>query len=182
MDEYYRGVHEALARPEVGFVELLLWGFGIFIAILLVIFIGKFVKTVITQRVRHIHYYGIDFDSLKEMLETGLLSEEEYQRIRKRVAERLAEELTEEKKPGASRISMPAGKVPSAPKPGILQQTSIPGKGEPGDEQLPMASVAARPEPSKGKKPLDLEGMFRAGLLTAEEYEKLREFFRDKGI
>ena len=61
MEEYYRGVQRALQQPEMDFVELLLWGFGNFIAILFVIFIGKFIKTIITQRIQQIQYYGMDF-------------------------------------------------------------------------------------------------------------------------
>lgn len=180
MEEYYRGVQRALQQPEMDFVELLLWGFGIFIAILFVFFIGKFIKTIITQRIQQIRYYGMDFEGLKRMLDTGLLSEEEYQQIRKKVAERLAEEMAQETGPAAPRLSVPVQKPAPTPKAGWPPETPLPRGGKPGDEKTTVPSLPAGRGPSKGKKALDLEGMFKAGLITAEEYEKLAQFFRDK--
>ena len=180
MEEYYRGVQRALQQPEMDFVELLLWGFGIFIAILFVFFIGKFIKTIITQRVQQIQYYGMDFEGLKRMLDTGLLSEEEYQKIRKKVAERLAEEMTQETGPAAPRLSVPVQKPAPTPGLGWPPETPLPRGGKPGNEKTTVPSLPADRGPSKGKKALDLEGMFKAGLVTAEEYEKLAQFFRDK--
>ncbi len=180
MDEYYRGVQQALQQPEMGFVELLLWGFGIFIAVLLVIFVGKVIKTIITQRVQQIRYYGVDFEGLKQMLDTGLLSEEEYQKVRKKVAERLAEEMAQERRPAAPGLSVPAQKPATTPKPGWPRETPIPRGVGPGNEKITVPSMPAGRGPSKGKKALDLDGMFKAGLITAEEYEKLAQFFRDK--
>ena len=180
MEEYYRGVQRALQQPEMDFVELLLWGFGIFIAILFVIFIGKFIKTIITQRIQQIRYYGMDFEGLKRMLDTGLLSEEEYQQIRKKVAERLVEEVAQKTGPAASGLSVLAQKPAPTPKAGWPPETPLPRGGKPGNDKTTVPSLPAGRGPSKGKKALDLEGMFKAGLITAEEYEKLAQFFRDK--
>lgn len=180
MGEYYRGVQRALERPETDFVEMLLWGFGIFIAVLFVILISKFIKSLITQRVHQVRYYGMDFDELKRMLETGLLSEEEYARIRKKVAERLAEELAQEKRAAAPNLSVSAQKPTARPTAGWLPEASVPQGRERVDAKTSVPTMPSSRGPSKSKKALDLDGMFKAGLITEEEYEKLSQFFRDK--
>ncbi len=153
--------------------DLILW-YVIFTVVVVV-----FVVLILIFRSFLIHRTGrtgeptIDFDSLHKMKDTGLISDEEMSRAREAIKKYMIASLEGEKK--EEKITdIPAHerkKTPEEIKP--KPRIEVP--------ETPLHDVSPPKEPGGKKKPpqkpLDVEDLYRKGLLTEEEYEKLRDFF-----
>lgn len=149
----------ASARDDI--LEMLYWGGGLIFAMLLLFVLQKAIRHGIESRVRSIHRQaGIDFNDVERMGRTGLLSEEEKAKVKKAIAKTYSIEArdTVEKNiaPEAWRTREKTPAAQSSP-------CSPPEKAR-GMDQPPL----------REQKTIDLEALLERGLITPEEYERLK--------
>jgi hypothetical protein len=154
------------------------------------------------------HLPGFDLSALGDMRKKGLLSEEEFRRLRDVVVRQAVEG---EKQPPASdtdpqlaavlaaaatggalierKAKVARAMMETRPAPSVTPNVAAPT--HPAAAPAPDAAHA-RPSPqpaatslpesdtaeSKKNKPLDIEALLERGLISREEYERLRQHFR----
>lgn len=80
---------EGLAKSleDSSFINVLLWGIAVFGIIIILFLLTIFLKKYYEKRVKSIYVKGIDYKDLDRMKRTGLVSEEEMAKIKKKMAE-----------------------------------------------------------------------------------------------
>jgi hypothetical protein len=135
-------------------VEMLYWGGGLVFAMLLLFVLQKAIRHGIESRVRSIHRKtGIDFTDVERMSQTGLLTEEEKARVKKAIAKTYSIE---------ARETVEKNMAPEAWQ--GLEKTPHPG----------VPPAPPRPGGAQTRKTVDLEALLERGLITPEEYERLK--------
>ena len=86
--EFLNQVGKAISDPSLEFINLLIYGFFFMVFMILLGLLVFILPSFVERRVRKIHHFGISLDDLKQMKETGLLSEDEYKKARQRIAQR----------------------------------------------------------------------------------------------
>lgn len=171
----------AVAQDDI--MEMLYWGGGLIFAMLLLFVLQKAIRHGIESRVRSIHRQaGIDFDDVNRMSQTGLLTEEEKAKVKKAIAKTYSLEAREtvERNIGDT--------VYNSLSPAPTAQSSVNAdspemRRRATEVDAPRQSGAAadgstRPRPSSagtaGQKAIDLDTLLERGLITPEEYERLK--------
>jgi len=186
-------------------LALLYWIFAATLALILLFFIARVVRNIVAHRVRQIEEFGMDFDAVAEMLDRGLLTPEEAQRVKSVLARHFsrlhqrkfspktedAETLSPESiaatlAPGAKPA--PSAEVPFRPpgKPAVAapgaEKAGGKAPGAAGGREIAPAAKPSGPEEKtpEVELPLDILDMYQAGMITPEELDALRRFYAER--
>ncbi|MBN1902022.1 SHOCT domain-containing protein [Candidatus Sumerlaeota bacterium] len=135
-------------------------------AIILIFLIAKLLKATVNSRIRKITNFTMDFDDLKEMRKTGLISNEEFERIRSGLVKRFVQTPSVEPAESGEKFV-----EKSAPNPKL---------------ELDLKQTMENPAPAPGKtgrpssQPIDIDDLLKKGLITQEEFQKLSEINQKK--
>lgn len=172
-----------------GELNFLYWIFGATFGLILLFVIARLVRNIVAGRVRQIERFGMDFDSVADMLDKGLLSSEEAKRVKSVLARhfsQLYDKKPAEKSPGPSIFSAEAElatavegaqKQPSSTPRGQPAQTAPASAVEPGATTEQQPPSASRPDLESVELPPDVMDMHEAGMITDEELVALRRFY-----
>ncbi len=158
MNNYFGNFISFLGESD--FVELTLYAVGFFLSIIMIIIVALVVKGVVNRKVRKVKHYRMDLNALTKMRRTGLVSEEEYKRIKSKLIQRFMESTpTEEQKPPEKGQELPL-KLP------------------PINIAKPEVQIGAtRPSPRpRETRPVDINDLLKKGLISPEEYRQLSSF------
>jgi hypothetical protein len=165
MDNYFNYFSRSLENSD--FIRLTYQAFGIFVAIILLFLIAKFLKAAVNSRIRRINNITMDFSDLKQMRKTGLISDDEYEKIRSGLVKRFVQTPSPESiQPGEKLIEIPPLKANQDKE---LQQTG-------------QIFSSSRKSEKPSFQPIDIEDLLNKGMISAEEYQKLSAFDRKKNI
>ena len=162
----YLGTFEK-AFENADFIKLTYQALGIFFALVVLFILALAIKTFVNSRIRKIALYSMDFKDLKKMRRTGLVSAEEYERIKSGIVKHFIKDTGAGKEKAEK-----AGQV-------IPGSTGLPKD----DRKSPPPFVPAPPSPPSPKaktQPIDIDELLKRGLITPEEYQKLTEIHRKK--
>ena len=129
---------------------------------------------------------SITFDSLKQMERTGLLTEDELEKARQAVKKYFLQQMEEEKKLAESR-HQPL--IPLTPE--EIARQNFRGNDSSGvikekkklDEEFISGRIGIKKTKEKsskqqtGEKAIDVEALYKKGIISEEEYHKLTDFF-----
>lgn len=165
MGKYLTTFEKAFENAD--FIDLTYQAFGIFIALIVLFIIGLAIKSFVNTRIRKIGQFSMDFNDLKKMRRTGLVSEVEYEKIKSGLISRFIKDTGEDKEI--------RGKTDrKIPEPSLSNRREI-KTGMP-----PVSSPLPSPKPSSHKKPVDIDDLLKRGIITPEEYQKLSEISHKK--
>lgn len=178
-------------------LSTLYWMFGFAVAFILLFIVARLLRNIAGGRVRQIEEFGMDFDSVASMLEKGMLSPEEAKKVKSVLARHFKtlyekpkdarpdapvhsaeEELAAALEAGQETPSAPAEPAPepSAP-PDQLGATDSASPAEPATQPpAPSSTPPPADDPAAGV-PMDVVDMYRAGMITRDEFEALRRFY-----
>jgi hypothetical protein len=167
---------------------LIYWIFGATVALIVLFIVGRLVRNVVGMRVRQVDEFGMDFDSVADMLDKGLLTPEEAKRVKavlarhfkklydRKLSDEPARSAEEEL---ADEIAREGGELPAAPaapdrspKPATV---ATPTESSPAPS--PPSTPQAEPDGESVELPLDIMDMYRAGMISDEELEALRRVY-----
>jgi uncharacterized membrane protein len=160
---YVEQFSRAISYEKIDFTGAIMLTFGAMLAILLLFLIAKVVKKITESRVRHIHYIGMDFDDVEKMHKEGLISDQEYRRI----------------KSSLSRQALEQAKPPEEKPKGNLKSIPLEEEGKLGAERV--APEPQQPSSKASATALTIEDMRKAGLISEDEYRELSSFFKPEG-
>jgi hypothetical protein len=105
-----------------GDLTFLLWIFGATLALIFLFMIARLVRNLTSGRVHQIREFGMDFDSVADMLDKGLLSKEEAGRVKSVLARRFQAHFDKKPAPTLAELEVealsPPPGVPDSPSPG----------------------------------------------------------------
>ncbi|MCD6386683.1 hypothetical protein J7M23_13030 [Candidatus Sumerlaeota bacterium] len=156
--------------------KLILWYFFFTFLIIFLFLLVIFLRHYFKHRRRRSNSFMIDLTSLEKMQRTGLLSDDEIKRTKEILKKYIVETIDKEKesKPPLSPVQ-PDKLTAKKFKPSIPEVNAESKKPEP--ETAPLQKTAKKkPE----QRPIDVEDLYRKGVITEEEYNKLCEFFKKK--
>ncbi|MFH0794919.1 MAG: hypothetical protein V2A74_12910 [bacterium] len=201
-DLFGQGWSQAFSRHD--FVELIFWCFGFLAAIIVLFIVSKWIKAGVTRRVTRLSVFGMGFDDLEHMKRSGLISEDEIKMVRRRMSERILEAAKEDKVGDKNRFlaeqlaqqlaagSSAPGSDNQAPwtRPrGPVPPDLVPSQGGSPTHAPPQTPVVPHSSKvksdlssgkSSGAKPVDLDSLRQKGIISDEEYQRLRDFFEEK--
>jgi len=163
MGNYITDFGRALGNSE--FIKLTFQAFGVFVGIIILFLIAKIIKSTINTKIKNIKNLSIDFNDVKRMRRTGLISEEEFENIKtglvKQFVDTQAADVTGE----------------STAKPPAQETFHLPVKK---DQPSPMASpkTPKSPPTSSGSSAIDIDDLLKRGIITREEFQRLSEISR----
>jgi len=150
------------ALDNADFIKLTYQAFGILIALIVLFLLAMAIKSLINTRIRKIGTFSMDLDDIKKMRKTGLLSEEEYNKIRSGLIRRFIKDTGEENQ----NPEKPGGKIPGSAISGVR------------DIKIPISPALSAPlaaEHTPKTKPVDIDDLLKRGIITPEEYQKLSQ-------
>lgn len=165
--------------------DMVLWG-GVFLgAMVILFFVQKILAVLIGRQVKGVlPETAIDTDDVEKMARTGLLSDEEKERVRKaivrqtlaasqaavaRTAPMSAEALLLAEAEKQKRAAGEGGSEPEAPKPSPVLPAARANPQAADRAQEPTGLA----KPARTKPAVDLDALLEKGLITKEEYEQL---------
>lgn len=163
MDNYFNYFSRSLENSE--FIRLTYQAFGIFVAIILLFLFARFLKVTITGRIRKIGNITMDFKDLKQMRLTGLISDDEYEKMRSGLVKRFTQTPSTES--STSEVNL----------------TGIPPMMERPDEKLKQTYALSPQSPQtsqKSSQPTNIDDLLKRGLISNEEYQKLSEIDHER--
>ena len=165
MGNYLDGI--ARVFEDSDFLELTYYAIGVLVAIVAVIIIAMVLKATINRRIRKIQNFSMDLDDLKKMQRTGLISEEEYKKMKSSLIKRYTRETMKE----------PSGSGAESPLTSPDREIPVTGRKNMGKSIIPTPS--SPPEKSTSK-PIDIDVLLKKGLISKEEYQKLSHLSQSK--
>ena len=158
-----------------------------FIIIFLVLGVVIFRTLYRNRRLKNIQP-TITYESLDKMRKTGLISEEEYQHTRETIRKHILASIEEEKSGAAAAKDPLTPKHPREIAQEIEKETLLKNEKSkiPDDANSRIEQVLKEfhPEPRKKEtpvkekqRPIDVEDLYRRGVISEEEYKQLRSFF-----
>lgn len=161
--------------------ELVLWAVALLVGMIILFFVQKVVRAAIDSKVRGVRWQvGIAPDTLDRMSRTGLLSEEEMKKVRQAIARAQMEEAKSAIESRQAKEKGAAAKPVKATVAAVAGAESL--DAPPREARPPVAEPARTAAPSAGrsskapaeKAGIHLEDLLARGLITREEYERLR--------
>jgi uncharacterized protein YutE (UPF0331/DUF86 family) len=150
------------ALDNADFIKLTYQAFGILIALIVLFLLAMAIKSLVNTRIRKTGIFSMDLEDIKKMRRTGLLSEEEYNKIRSGLIKRFIKDTGEENR----NPEKPGGRIPE---PAISGGRDIKIPISP----APSATLATEHTPKT--KPVDIDDLLKRGIITPEEFQKLSE-------
>ena len=183
-----------------GQIDLLYWLFGGTLALIVLFFLSRLIRNVIGYRVRQVEEFGMDFDSVADMLDRNLLTPEEAKRVKSALSRHFQQMYEKKSKKPETTTALPEEAVdalqskddrpvssPASPESKTQQvrpPDHVPHGGPP-----PAHPTAAQPKQTSAPPPdeidsveipIDVLDMYEAGMITDEEMEALRKFYATK--
>ncbi len=117
-------------------------GFGVLLIVILFL-LRLLIRSAVNKRVKSIHADGMGFMDVEQMRKKGLITEEEYKGVRKRLAERQLKQMKEQEESKKTVELLHA--VEMNPE---LARTLIPIESKPNPPSLQSAAIKSPPSPS----------------------------------
>lgn len=191
-----------ISISDSDYKHFLFWGVVLVVGMLVLFIVQRVVRYGVQSRISSIHReLGMRPEDLDRMAKSGLLSEEEKKRVQESIARNLSRETQEalrrkaEGKKSAEEIlasslgpdSRPGGDaVPRTTEAGRTNSShAVESTREEGRPERPSREVLPLPRPEKpeartSRAPaVDLDSLLARGLITPEEYKRLRESGED---
>jgi len=162
MGDYFTGFSRAVQNSD--FIEMTYYAVGVLIVMAVIFLVAKFLKAGINARIRKISGFTLDFNDLKKMRETGLVSEEEYEKMKSSLVKRFVNTSTD--KPISPEKSSQENPLPNGSNSLKSHESAIPPS--------PLLPPGKPPESASSKGPVDIEDLLEKGLITPDEYQKLK--------
>lgn len=173
--------------------DLAVYGLIALILLIGLVILMKIVRGVVGSRVQSLKMESMTFEDLGHMQQTGLLTEEEYRLIKKRMAKKMLQQSIdpakpEEKPKGEAALRSLLVEIEQLGPQAIVQKDPPvePAPVTP-DEPVPAppAESTSSPHPRLGpsaadKQLLDLEKLLVSAAIDEAEYKRLRDYFLKK--
>ncbi len=168
--------------------DLIYWYIILSVALIVMVFIIIVLRQLLKDRTPSADIkITMNYDSLEKMQQTGLLSKEEFEQTRSAIKKQLLESIEEEEKKKEEEKAAPL--TPKHPRDIAKEKAQ-----QKADTILPETKPHAVPElpadlyketKKKSKKPsdtkpIDVEDLYKRGVISEEEYRKLKNFFENK--
>lgn len=165
--DYIEGLTRAVQDTE--FIKLTFVAFGVLIALVLLILSMQLIKQFVNKHVRGIKSFSMTFDDLEKMRASGMITDIEYTRIKTGMVRAFSKSIDAEK-PKADNAIQNLVNTPIA----SIQNRRI------AKAAAPLPDVPFDDPESSRPKTLDIDDLFRKGIITEEEHEALSRISRKK--
>jgi uncharacterized protein YutE (UPF0331/DUF86 family) len=166
------------------------------LGIVVLMIVRKMYKSSVNRKLRSMGMAsGMSMMDIDQMAKKGMISPEEYRRIRHSLArhelDRTQQKLQSEREraliaqaefdPEAARLLLAQNNPPAKPRPAIKHSApqTAPGGSSPGARLSPPPlgpPIGAPTGPPAGTPPRDIDILLKKGIITGEEYERMKKF------
>lgn len=172
-----------------GAFDVLLYLFFGTIAIVALFLISRLIRNLVAHRVRQVEEFGMDLDSVTNMLDKDLLTPDEAKKVKSVLSRRFQQmyEKRTESEPIdlAAEAERAGGAGPTfadttGQRPHAQAQPPRPTPSSPAPPSPPTPGASQSDESDDVEIPIDVLDMHNAGMITDEEMEALRRYYASK--
>lgn len=156
--------------------DLFLWYIILTLLALLFLIFVIFSKALMKGRSKKTKSLAIDLKTLEKMRQTGLISSEEQEQARRAISKYLLQTLDKEKEEKSPLTPLHPREI-TAPK---AERRPIYSVGEREENRIGGGGIREKNSKLKEQRPINVEDLYRKGIITEEEYIKLQDFFAKK--